>query len=50
MAFRGVLAFPAPFIGSLLFEQGGLKLPILVALIGIIFVIMAIIILMKEPK
>jgi MFS family permease len=49
-AFRGVLAFPAPFIGSLLFERGGLKLPILTTLIGIIFVMMGIIVLMKEPK
>lgn len=49
-AFRGVLAFPAPFIGSLLFERGGLKLPILTTLIGILFVMMGIIVLMKEPK
>ena len=49
-AFRGVLAFPAPFIGSLLFERGGLKLPILTSLIGITFVTVGIVVLMKEPK
>jgi MFS family permease len=49
-AFRGLLAFPAPFIGSLLFERGGLRLPVLVTLVGIIFVIMGFIVLVKEPK
>jgi MFS family permease len=49
-AFRGVLAFPAPFIGSLLFERGGLKLPILTSLIGIMFVTIGIVVLVKEPK
>ncbi len=49
-AFRGLLAFPAPFIGSLLFERGGLRLPVMVTLIGIVIVMMGIILLIKEPK
>lgn len=49
-AFRGVLAFPAPFIGSLLFERGGLRLPILANLAGIVVVIVGIIVLIREPR
>ena len=49
-AFRGLLAFPAPFIGSLLFERGGLQLPVMVTLVGIIVVMLGIIVLVKEPK
>ncbi len=49
-AFRGLLAFPAPFIGSLLFERGGLRLPVLVTLVGIVVVILGIIVLVREPK
>jgi MFS family permease len=48
-AFRGVLAFPAPFIGSPLSEQGGIRLPILVTLVGIIFVALGIVALVHEP-
>ncbi len=47
-AFRGLIAFPAPFIGSLLFERGGLQLPILTNLAGIIIVMFGIIVLMQE--
>jgi MFS family permease len=49
-AFRGVLAFPAPFIGSLLFERGGIRLPILTSLVGILFVIVIIVTQMKETR
>lgn len=49
-AFRGLLAFPAPFIGSLLFERGGLQLPILTNLAGIIVVMLGIVVLMQEPR
>jgi len=49
-AFRGVLAFPSPFIGSLLYERGGIRLPILVTLAGIVVVTMGIIVLIQEPE
>jgi len=45
-----LLAFPAPFIGSLLFERGGLQLPVIVTLAGIIVVMLGIIVLVKEPR
>ena len=47
-AFRGLLAFQAPFISSLLFERGGLQLPVMVTLVGIIVVMLGIIVLVKE--
>jgi len=49
-AFRGLLAFPAPFIGSVLFDRGGLRLPVILTLVGIIAVTFGIIVLVKEPK
>ncbi len=49
-AFRGLVAFPAPFIGSLLFERGGLRLPILTNMAGIVVVIVAILVLIREPR
>ena len=42
-AFRGLLAFPAPAIGSLLYEWGGMGAPLIANLIGI-FVVMAILV------
>jgi hypothetical protein len=44
-----LIAFPAPFIGSLLFERGGLQLPIFVNLAGIVVVMFGIIVLVQEP-
>ena len=49
-AFRGLLAFPAPFIGGLLFELGGLRLPILANLAGIVIVMAGLIVLIREPR
>jgi hypothetical protein len=49
-AFRGVIAFPSSFVGSLLFERGGLQLPVLTNLAGIIVVTLGIVVLMKESS
>jgi len=49
-AFRGVLAFPAPFIGSLLFEWGGIRLPVLVTMVGIILLVAGMFVLIQEPR
>jgi MFS family permease len=49
-AFRGVISFPSPFIGSLLFERGGIRLPTLVTLVGIVFVTLGILLLVQEPR
>ena len=35
-AFRGLISFPAPYIGGLLFEISGFHLPIMINLIGAI--------------
>ena len=37
--FRGLIGFPAPTIGGLLFQLGGMRLPIVANLIGIFIVI-----------
>jgi len=49
-AFRGLIAFPAPTIGGLLYAWGGIRAPLFANLIGI-FVVMAILALfVHEPK
>lgn len=45
-----MLSFPAPFIGGLMFELGGLRLPILANLAGIVVVIVGLIVLIREPR
>ncbi len=40
-AFRGLIAFPAPALGGLLYEWGGLRAPVLFNLIGIIILMFA---------
>ena len=48
-AFRGVLAFPAPFLGGLLYDRFGYQAPVLANWIGIIFSTLAILMLVREP-
>lgn len=49
-AFRGLVAFPAPAIGGVLYAWGGLRLPLLANLIGI-FAVMAILAkFVQEPR
>ena len=48
-AFRGLLSFPAPYIGGLLYERFGFRGPILANLIGVIVAVVAILTLVKEP-
>lgn len=47
-AFRGLVAFLAPTIGSLLYTWGGLRAPLMANLVGI-FVVVAILIFVREP-
>jgi len=47
-AFRGVLSFPAPFIGSVLFEWGGIRLPVLITLAGAVLVTLGVVVLIQE--
>ncbi|MGE5262916.1 MAG: MFS transporter, partial [Acidobacteriota bacterium] len=48
--FRGLIGFPAPTIGGLLFQLGGMRLPIVANLIGIFVVIGILAISVHDPK
>ena len=48
-AFRGLVAFPAPYIGGLVYEALGFRGPITVNLIGAITVLILIAVLVREP-
>ena len=49
-AFRCVLSFPAPAIGSLLYERGGMRAPLVANLVGIFLAIAVILLFVHEPK
>lgn len=40
-AFRGLIAFPAPAVGGLLYEWGGLHAPVLFSLVGVVILMFA---------
>ena len=48
-AFRGLVAFPAPYIGGLIYEAFGFRGPITVNLIGAITVLILMALLVREP-
>jgi MFS family permease len=48
--FRGLVAFPAPTIGGLLYAWGGLWLPLLANLLGIFVVIGILALFVHEPS
>jgi MFS family permease len=48
-AFRGLVAFPAPYIGGLLYEAFGFRGPITVNLIGTITALILMALLVREP-
>lgn len=48
-AFRGLVGFPAPYIGGLLYEAFGFRGPITVNLIGAIIVVILLATLVREP-
>lgn len=49
-AFRGLLSFPAPYVGGLLYEAIGFRGPILANLIGAALVIVVLWLFVGEPK
>ena len=49
-AFRGLLSFPAPYVGGLLYEAVGFKGPILANLIGAAMVAVLLWLLVGEPR
>jgi MFS family permease len=48
-AFRGLAAFPAPFIGGVLYDAFGYPVPILANLVGAAVTTAAIAILLRDP-
>ncbi len=48
-AFRGLIGFPAPYIGGLLYDRFGFQAPILANLVGVAIALMAIVVAVKEP-
>lgn len=48
-AFRGLVGFPAPYIGGLLYEAFGFRGPIIVNLIGAATVVILLTLLVREP-
>lgn len=48
-AFRGLVAFSAPYLGGLLYDRFGFQAPILANLVGVILALAVIVIAVKEP-
>jgi len=48
-AFRGLLSFPAPYLGGLLFNAFGFRGPLLANLIGVVIVILVMWLFVHEP-
>ena len=49
-AFRGLIGFPAPYIGGLLYDHFGFQAPILANLVGVVVTLVAIVVAVKEPS
>jgi len=49
-AFRGLLSFPAPYLGGLLFDAFGFRGPILANLVGAVIVIVVMWLFVREPE
>ncbi len=48
-AFRGLIGFPAPYIGGLLYDRFGFQAPILANLVGVVIALVAVVVAVKEP-
>jgi MFS family permease len=48
-AFRGLISFPAPTIGGLLYAWGGMRVPLIANLLGIFVVIAILVLFVHEP-
>jgi len=49
-AFRGLLSFPAPFVGGLLYKAFGFKGPMLANLFGAVLVVVILRAFVREPQ
>ena len=48
-AFQGLIAFPAPYLGGLLYDRFGFQAPILANLVGVVAALAVILVAVKEP-
>jgi len=48
-AFRGLIGFPAPYIGGLLYDRFGFRAPIMANLVGVAIALVTVAIAVKEP-
>jgi len=48
-ALRGLIGFPAPYIGGRLYDLGGFKVPILANFLGVVATLILILLLVREP-
>ena len=49
-AFQGLVGFPAPFLGGLLYDAFGFQAPLLAGLIGILATTVMLVVLVEEPS
>jgi MFS family permease len=49
-AFRGLIGFPAPYLGGLLYDRFGFQAPILANLVGVVIALVAIVVAVREPS
>ena len=49
-AFQGLIGFPAPFIGGLLYDAFGFQAPLLANLLGILVTTVMLVVLVEEPS
>ena len=49
-AFRGLIAFPASYIGGLLYQSGGMSAPLIANLIGSVIVTLILVVFVREPE
>jgi MFS family permease len=48
-AFQGLVGFPAPFIGGLLYDAFGFQAPLLAGMAGVVVTSLMLVVLVKEP-
>jgi len=48
-AFRGLVAFPAPYLGGILYDALGFAAPIMAGLVGVVFTLVLIFLLVHDP-
>ena len=49
-AFRGLIAFPASYIGGLLYQSCGMSAPLIANLIGSVIVTLILVVFVREPE